>query len=127
MQAKRSGKVKRAPAPPPAPEDLTTTVAILEAEREGLMRALAAVTREKHLLIERETQWRNWLRQAHAREERHRQRVALLEAEIARMRGGRTKTRMTDSPMIESDVEVPPVWNAICAELSQAAQRLRRG
>jgi hypothetical protein len=106
---------------------LTTTVAILEAEREGLMRALAAVTREKHLLIERETQWRNWLRQAHAREERHRQRVALLEAEIARMRGGRTKTRMTDSPMIESDVEVPPVWNAICAELSQAAQRLRRG
>lgn len=127
MQAKRTGKVKRAPAPPPVPEDLTTTVAILEAEREGLMRALATVTREKHLLIERETQWRNWLRQSHAREERHRQRMAMLEAEVARMRGGRTKTRMTDSPITESEVDVPPVWNAICVELSQAAQRLRRG
>lgn len=126
MQAKRSGKSKRPPAPASVPEDLTTTVAILEAERDGLMRALATVTREKHLLLERETQWRNWLRQAHAREERHRQRMALLEAEVARMRG-RTRTRMIDAPVIEPDRDVPPVWTAIQMELSQAAQRLRGG
>ncbi len=127
MQAKRSGKSKRPPAPASVPEDLTTTVAILEAEREGLMRALATVTREKHLLLERETQWRNWLRQAHAREERHRQRMAFLEAEVARMRGGRTRTRMTDAPDIESGRDVPPVWTAIQMELNQAARRLRSG
>jgi predicted RecB family endonuclease len=68
-------------------EELRAMVEVLRTDRNRLMRALVAVTQEKHQLIDRGTQFRKWLRAVHSNAEGLQERIAKLEAEVERLGG----------------------------------------
>lgn len=76
-----------APTAAASEDELRVMVEVLRAERDRLLHTLVSVTHEKYELIDRQTQFRRWMRLAHSGEQELRQRIATLEAEVERLGG----------------------------------------
>lgn len=76
-----------APTASASPEELRAMVEVLRAERYRLLRTLVSVTHEKYQLIDRQTQFRRWMRLVHSSEQELHERIARLEAEVERLGG----------------------------------------
>ncbi len=97
-----------APTANASPEELRAMVEVLRGDRNRLMRALVAVTQEKHLLIDRGTQFRTWLRSVHSNAEVLQERITRLEAEVERL-GGPVSSSPSRTPR-EYDDRRDAVW-----------------